>query len=981
MSNVYSNPGQGSSNDGTRGGDNRPDQQVNPGMGSSGGEIQGRADGMPPPPTYLGQQAHQSLQPYQVPPPVGHMSQPATQQGQPPVMGGYFQQQPMAFQQMPSMPNYMGYPQQAWYPQPQAQPSFQPVPQITRYHEPEQMEVDDQGRPRPPTPPAPAPPVQNRQPTRHADDRQASYASSSRRPSAHDGLVASLLDRLEAAGIHRDFCDFLDDGMAQLVITQLLDGYEGVRTELERVKAREGAMAEQLSLARKRPALSSPDRGEGSSSRPTKMQQTAARRQDRSPSESRYAERREARSDYRRADVEPRRYDRRSEFDQRRPDRHPDHDARRDERPLDYGGRREGRGERGAREMRPLPARDMNRSASTSSTSVVASPQEPRGLPLPPTLPLPTPDESRVRNPERGGKKEPSSRYTMPAEAPAPPQVMVQPPSPPPPAPKEKRTEPYGSPESDNGASSQSEDEEVAKKKAPGREQHRANLARKAENENPGRIPDELGVVFIENRHERDNRFWDMLGRVFYVSPTQNRVYAMESAARNADRELGSGQEGLPTPGRLYAVVPRGFPMNPREVDQLLVMINERSTRVTDQERVEGYMLLREFRRVSLSVAPHMRDRAMVRVSADEFRNIRRPIDGRSPLWRTPTIRRPGNAFEYRGDRPTRGAGLPQPGPDHAFDVEHWARHMIHHGRTGSKNQYGGIAMDFRFRVHRRGIWGYLLANMLAPTTHSLRSWFMRSFAAIAARPFFYSEAVAAHDQAHPDRPFTPITGPEFTIPRLPLYPPNGRVTEAGTLQHLIDSGIPISWMNHSYTYGLHYIDHYWTMAGPHRDLLRTVDNDRISRLDRWGVPPSLPQWDGWYHPTTDDITRIQTLMHVELHHDSVDCLASSEWMLVGEDPHFRELRSRRRANSPPPNLPTPALSASTSTNVEMAAPSAPDPTPATSTTVAAAETPAAETHVDPVAALSGPLSLAAISASQGPADNNPADPDTEMGS
>jgi hypothetical protein len=87
------------------------------------------------------------------------------------------------------------------------------------------------------------------------------------------------------------------------------------------------------------------------------------------------------------------------------------------------------------------------------------------------------------------------------------------------------------------------------------------------EDSRPGCIPDGLGVILIGSRHERDNSFWNTLGRHFYYSGLNNCVYAGKTAATAADYEGRYNTAYGPTmTRRLYSILPRGLPMNPHEV-------------------------------------------------------------------------------------------------------------------------------------------------------------------------------------------------------------------------------------------------------------------------------------------------------------------------------------------------------------------------------------------------------------------------------
>ena len=117
--------------------------------------------------------------------------------------------------------------------------------------------------------------------------------------------------------------------------------------------------------------------------------------------------------------------------------------------------------------------------------------------------------------------------------------------------------------------------------------------------------------------------------------------------------------------------------------------------------------------------------------------------------------------------------------------------------------------------------------------------------------------------------------------------------------QLMINNRIPISWADHAYTYGLHFINHYTNGSPESRDLYEAVDELRIVNLSIWGVPAAIPEWDGWCIPTEEDMDRVRQILLVE-ERKGIYCTDDSpDWLLVGEDPHFDQLRHRRRPSDP----------------------------------------------------------------------------------
>jgi hypothetical protein len=118
------------------------------------------------------------------------------------------------------------------------------------------------------------------------------------------------------------------------------------------------------------------------------------------------------------------------------------------------------------------------------------------------------------------------------------------------------------------------------------------------------------------------------------------------------------------------------------------------------------------------------------------------------------------------------------------------------------------------------------------------------------------------------------------------------------TMQTVIDlfleNRIPPSWVDHSYTFGLNFINLQYS-ASQFVSFYDEIDNERLERLRAYGVPNAIPEWDGWRHPTDDDVRRIRQL---EAHRASreapgYDHRRERGWTTVGEDGVFQNLTFR----------------------------------------------------------------------------------------
>ena len=118
------------------------------------------------------------------------------------------------------------------------------------------------------------------------------------------------------------------------------------------------------------------------------------------------------------------------------------------------------------------------------------------------------------------------------------------------------------------------------------------------------------------------------------------------------------------------------------------------------RDRIEAWLLLWEFWRLSELMARHARDRAMVFVLSDELlKNLNKPQPN-SPWWRMPKGPIP------RGiDTESLTAKGAQHVPlNHSFDLPVLAQFVLSHNRPGGANFAVGTVVDYAFWYHYRSL-------------------------------------------------------------------------------------------------------------------------------------------------------------------------------------------------------------------------------------------------------------------------------------
>jgi len=139
-----------------------------------------------------------------------------------------------------------------------------------------------------------------------------------------------------------------------------------------------------------------------------------------------------------------------------------------------------------------------------------------------------------------------------------------------------------------------------------------------------------------------------------------------------------------------------------------------------------------------------------------------------------------------------------------------------------------------------------------------------RLFACLLALPQRYCEAIADYDQRNPSTPFVAQAGLTYDIRRL-ILPPNAasNMTIQDVIHVLIDNRISPSWIDHGYTYGLNYLNYNFDNS-TYRELFDTIDNERITRVRAYGIPPAIAEWDGWRPLSCVEVARLHTILDGE---------------------------------------------------------------------------------------------------------------------
>ncbi|PBK92974.1 hypothetical protein ARMGADRAFT_1030434 [Armillaria gallica] len=365
-----------------------------------------------------------------------------------------------------------------------------------------------------------------------------------------------------------------------------------------------------------------------------------------------------------------------------------------------------------------------------------------------------------------------------------------------------------------------------------------------------GRLPDALPSTEATGQTECHNGFWRMIGPGFLYIPKYNMVL-VNAEALSATRVLDSGQAYRPPGGNNQHPNPRGFPMNVRELKEMVSEVQGRHPRW----RSDLY-LLAEFYRISSSVRLEYRDYTMQTAITwfdNDWMNIRAQFDTLDPPDFIPM---PIGCAMSNLRTNNHGAGLVCPVNR---TIDKWCRYIAHHMHPGGCSTPSGTGMDTSYQVSIPHTWGYLLSAFLSPENdhRGVRSSYARLFAGIVARPHWYSLRIEEINST-PNEPNI-VIAPSSNVLEHMEWDAHGRdMTEDDVIRHLAGNGVTQEMVDSAYPYGVTFIDCGISTESVHADFYSDIDSQRHVLLEAYSVPPTIDAHRGWWYPDSSDLERIR---------------------------------------------------------------------------------------------------------------------------
>ncbi|KJA16407.1 hypothetical protein HYPSUDRAFT_207106 [Hypholoma sublateritium FD-334 SS-4] len=374
------------------------------------------------------------------------------------------------------------------------------------------------------------------------------------------------------------------------------------------------------------------------------------------------------------------------------------------------------------------------------------------------------------------------------------------------------------------------------------------------------------GQIYVNGRIERPNDLHNVgfiWPQVFCYHNTNTVFYGDLTA--EVIRHILSPDRCLlyepPEDDPVYHAAPGGYPQTAHEVEDLISLC--KSGDVKEVYRIGGHILLRAFYQSTQRITESLHDEAMKAIldpkiyTPEYFPACARSVNV-------------GLAFDVlppkrRGRRGGSNDGYGLEMPHDPFNAVEWAIYFLVHHPVGSLNKINGISMDFGGRIRLENLYAHLFVRAIRPASHNQTPAVARYtilFACVAARPHLYEERIADYNERFPDAPFVEQRGPSYTFAVSTLTDAEANNFSSTDLtDHLIKNGMPVRVMNHCYSYGRQFLDQTFYNVGRVHES-RQVNAERVERLERFGTPPTIPEWTGWYAPTYDVIRRIKYVYH-----------------------------------------------------------------------------------------------------------------------
>ncbi|KAG6885156.1 hypothetical protein C0995_009493, partial [Termitomyces sp. Mi166 len=359
-----------------------------------------------------------------------------------------------------------------------------------------------------------------------------------------------------------------------------------------------------------------------------------------------------------------------------------------------------------------------------------------------------------------------------------------------------------------------------------------AALQHRAINDFSGRIPDRLEVKVWGplNVEQLNSCFTGALSNCVYYSVHNNAIFVRADANQAVAFEYSSHQRAKMPASLVYKFAPRGFPRTPYELEQLYK--HYANKHAPHHDRVVTYLLMNELLLVAQKLDESLLNRTMQALLYDPIYR-----DLQSPIW--------GEEDKDFVDGTTVLHVMHAPDPSQLFNLKQIAQYVLIFGQPGLENTWQGIAFDFAYHMHWQTLFGFALCRALCATS-TAKPAVVRQLALVMAQPRMYQEAVASYNAVFLDQPMVAQYGSHLNL--MQVHVPDKMAqnfSNDNTLRVLLHNRIPLDWVDHTYMYGVVYLEQQFYSPTISMDIFHEINDERLQHLSHYGTPPAIPQWDG----------------------------------------------------------------------------------------------------------------------------------------
>ncbi|KAG6875941.1 hypothetical protein C0992_001661 [Termitomyces sp. T32_za158] len=302
----------------------------------------------------------------------------------------------------------------------------------------------------------------------------------------------------------------------------------------------------------------------------------------------------------------------------------------------------------------------------------------------------------------------------------------------------------------------------------------------------------------------------------------------------------------------VYKFACRGFPCTPYELERLHKYCA--NPHVPHRNCIVTFMLLIEMRLFAQHLDTALQDRTMqILLDNPIYWNIPNPITRPEDMAFIKRLHIPTRFLRTKDNGMTALHVMHAPDPKKPFDLKQLAQYALIYGWPGLENTWQGIVVDFAYRMHWRTLFGFALCRALCANSTG-KTTLVQRFALVMAQPGLYQEAVATYAAANPTCPFMAQYGADVEICQ--AHVPDNQVwnfSNDDAIHILIHNRIPPDWVDHTYTYGMVYLEQQFHQLTMSLDIFQDVNDERLQRFSVYGTPPAIPNWDGWREISEED--------------------------------------------------------------------------------------------------------------------------------